>query len=103
VKPAIAVRLVWAVSLLLTGGRSDSRREVRWTARALAFRHLAESAVLARRRSGGLPAWTVWVDATHGASMVATAVVSRSLRRPAVISATAAFGISGVSELERRS
>jgi hypothetical protein len=45
----------------------------------------------------------VWVDATHGASMVATAVVSQPLRRPALVSATAAFGISAVSEFERRS
>jgi hypothetical protein len=105
VKPAIAVRLFWALSLLLTAGRpgsSHGRREVRWTARALALRDLAESAVLVRRRSAGLPAWTVWIDATHGASMVAAAVASRTLRRPALVSAAAAFGISAVSELERR-
>ena len=104
-KPAIAVRLIWAISLLLTAGRpgrSDRSREVSWTARALALRHLTESAALVRRGTSRLPAWTVWVDATHGASMVAAAVVSRKVRRPALLSATAAFGISGVSALERR-
>jgi hypothetical protein len=107
VKPALTVRLIWAISLLLTAGRpgrSDRSREVSWTARALALRHLAESAILVRRRTetARLPAWTVWIDATHGASMVAAAVVSPKVRRPALVSATAAFGISAVSELERR-
>jgi hypothetical protein len=106
VEPAVAVRLMWAVSLLLTAGRpgrSDRPREVRWTARTLALRHLAESAALLRRRPARLPAWTVWIDAIHGSSMVAAAVVSRPLRRPALLSATAAYGISAASELERRS
>jgi hypothetical protein len=106
VQPAIAVRLIWAVSLLLTAGRpgrSTHPPEVRWTARALALRHLTESAALVRRRRPArLPAWTVWIDAIHASSMVATAVVSRSLRRPALVSATAAAGISAVSALERR-
>ncbi len=103
--PAIAVRLAWLTALVSTAGRpggSGGPPPVRWTARALALRHLVESATLIRRRYRRPPVWSVWVDALHCASMVAVAATSRRLRVPALISAAAASAISAVSALARR-
>lgn len=100
----IAVRLVWVVVLGLTAGRPgrpDTTPVVAWTARVLAVRHLIESALLARRGDRQPPRWAVTVDALHGLSMVAVAMVSRPLRPPALCSAAAAAAISSVSGLER--
>jgi hypothetical protein len=102
-RPAIAVRLGWATVLALGTARPGGARPVvAWVARVLAARHLAEAAALARNTSARPPAWTVWVDALHAASMVAVAAVSRPLRRPALVSAAGATAISATSEFKRR-
>jgi len=101
---AAAVRALWGTALLVAPGRvvratgAEPDARVRVVARVLAVRHLAQASVLATSTSPRVHRSSAAVDASHGLSMVALAVVDRSRRRPAFLSAAVAtaFAVAGL-------
>lgn len=83
------ILVLWPATII---GASPDRghRSVAFGARALGARHLIQAAALARHAGEPTPGWSMWVDATHGASMLALALTSSGLRPAALRSAAVA-------------
>lgn len=79
----------------LFGG--DRRPAVVAAARLLGARHVAEGTILAVQRRPAAPGWFRAVDAVHATSMLGLATVSPRYRRDALVSASAALLLAGLS------
>jgi hypothetical protein len=103
-RPLIVVRAVWGAFLLGAVARPGRHRArarpiVRLGAGLLGLRHIVEAAAMAGDAEP--PLWSIGVDATHAASMVALAVVDPGLRRDALVSGAGAGALAAVSAYQR--
>ncbi|WP_146060419.1 hypothetical protein [Amycolatopsis sp. CA-128772] len=84
-----AARAVWGAGVLVVARFLPIPRKV---ALALGLRHLTQAAAVLRRPEGVVARWGWTVDATHSATMLALAAVSRRWRVAALVNAVVAAG-----------
>jgi hypothetical protein len=97
------LRTAWGAALLLaprqvlalSGG--DRSQPVVLAARLLGARHLLEGLILSSEHRRTPPCWMVSLDLVHAASMVALAAYRPRLRRDALLSASGAAALVGLS------
>ncbi|HLY50744.1 MAG TPA: hypothetical protein VKR21_16270 [Solirubrobacteraceae bacterium] len=108
VPSASIIRGVWGGVLLvdpalpLRIGGGGQTREVTLATRLLGARHLAEALILARRHGPRIRRAIIAVDLLHAGSMLALAKARPDLRRDALLSATTACALVGLSETAGR-